>query len=44
MRKASVVGNIRSTSCVGVGSWTYGRAEIAIVTPEAVGLAAISLV
>jgi hypothetical protein len=31
----------REIALVDVGSWTYGRAEIAIVTPNGVGLAAI---
>jgi hypothetical protein len=31
----------RQIALVDVGSWTYGRAEIAIVTPDGVGLAAL---
>jgi hypothetical protein len=37
---ANIAGE-RSIPIVDVGSWTYGRAEIAIVTPNGVGLAAI---
>jgi hypothetical protein len=37
---ANITGE-RSIPIVDVGSWTYGRAEIAIVTPDGVGLAGI---
>jgi hypothetical protein len=34
----------RRVTLVDVGSWTYGRAEIGIVTPDGVGLAAMPVV
>jgi len=34
----------RQTALVDAGSWTYGRAEIAIVTPNGIGLAEIPIV